>query len=798
MFPSTAKGKGRPRDHSWDPSTNKLKATRRTTGGIFADPATAIPIPENIPSADPTSPFVQTATSNAPKDFIAPSFSIGVFSPPRTSSPYKPKPRRTGGLFENEMSFGGLEEEGEELENEMFPPIAASSPDPKRPLKRAPLASVPRQNVDRHLGVNSQVGHATFSGVSSMLSGPLKKKYKARGSSAVGDESILEEGIDLGAGKPYTRARTMSFQRGNLPNVSINFNLPRDDDELVTPRLSPGSANVWPDPKANDSEELDLDKSIFDSMAQHTSFSIEATGAGGGGGSGMPDTPVKKAVFGGTGAGVGGGPIAMGGARGWMTSLPDRGVKAFGGRNGESRARAVCFKLTNSLLAPRPSLPIRFPELSPDSPDDSPAAGRSKLPAIPSESPTTRPLWNPGAADESPSIRPRRKSGDALGQPRRKSAGGDISLGLGVRKQKPAESPKRPPSGSQRRSYGSLGLGRPNLRERDPIPRFSIGEGGENELGLSTGGERPAGSAPLVASTSANSFLGHSASLGVASFMRRTSSGGFSSDGEASVAGTPTRRKSVGLGVGGMRGGLGGPSRPAQPVGVRLAPTAPPRHPASGAGRSSLPIANWRLVTPSPSLSSLASSMGSPLTETPSAPARRTARASPILSKGKRSSVPQPSFHPLSPVEPEPAMALGRLEREYTTVQQIGKGTFGQVLKVEKDGRLFAVKRSKAFEGVRHRRRVLEEVDILQHLSSGGGHSNVLKFVDAWEQDGRSLILTEMCELGNLADFLVEWGERFARLDESRVWKITSDLSHVRWISVLCFSFVGTDTLLAY
>ncbi|KAG8701325.1 hypothetical protein FRC08_004143 [Ceratobasidium sp. 394] len=38
----------------------------------------------------------------------------------------------------------------------------------------------------------------------------------------------------------------------------------------------------------------------------------------------------------------------MGGARGWMTTLPDRGGKVFGGRN-----------------APRPSPPIRFPELSP-------------------------------------------------------------------------------------------------------------------------------------------------------------------------------------------------------------------------------------------------------------------------------------------------------------------------------------------------------------------------------------------------------------------------------------------------
>ncbi|KAG9100258.1 hypothetical protein FS749_015829 [Ceratobasidium sp. UAMH 11750] len=187
--------------------------------------------------------------------------------------------------------------------------------------------------------------------------------------------------------------------------------------------------------------------------------------------------------------------------------------------------------------------------------------------------------------------------------------------------------------------------------------------------------------------------------------MRRASSGTFSSDGEASVSGTPTRRGAVG----GMRGGLGGPARPVQPVGARHA--QPPARSAAPV-QISLPIANWRLVTPLPSSSSLVS-MGSPLTDSPSTPARKTARASPILSKDKCTSVPLPVFHPPAVVEPDPTMTLGRLEREYTTVQQIGKGTFRQVLKVERDECLFAVKRSKPFEGVRHWRRVLEEVDIL-------------------------------------------------------------------------------------
>ncbi|CAE6421274.1 unnamed protein product [Rhizoctonia solani] len=780
MFPNatmatTAKGKGR-RDPAWD--ARKFKSLKPHRRGIFSPPpdSTHLEVPkmEPIPSTDPSSPFVQqSTTSNAPKDFVAPVFSIGAFSPPRTSSPMKGG-HKGGGLFEKEMNLSGVDGE----ETDMFPPISASSP--------PPVAR--RGSAFGYAPSAAHAGNATFSGISSLFSGPLKKKFKG---GAAGDDSIqLEEGIQLtSSAKPKTRARTMSFGRGNLPNIGTD--LKRDEgDELVTPGFTPAATSSWPE-----DEDLDFDKSIFESMVQHTSFSVDAGGA-----SLVPDTPVKKAVFGQTP----GGPISMGGGnKGWMTSLPDRG-------------------------APRPALPVRFPEFSPSTPDDSPAAGRSKVLGLEVEaSPTMR--WGP-LAEESPSLRPHRKSGES-GRPRRRSNAGDISLNLrsstvndtrksslgdlgprkgnlgenalglglrkpdaGIKKAEKAKSPKRQPLSQQKRIYGSLGVGRPGVREG--IPRFLIeGENEDDDGGMSTdtGKEKDA----LVASTSAGSFLSsrpnssNSGPLftGVApnflnagpdSFMRRASFETVSgSDGEASVAGTPTRR-----GLGARRGGVqprlgltGVGSRSAQPVAGRQLPfapskTLPPLAAIKTGPRSSLPVANWRLATPSPSLSSLASLM-----DTPTAPARRSAaRASPILSKCRRSA--QTPTQPHQPeLLPEPAVVLGRLEREYTTVQQIGKGTFGQVLKVEKDGRLFAVKRSKPFEGVRHRRRVLEEVDVLRHLANPG-HPNVLQFEDAWEQDGRSLILTEMCELGNLADFLMEWGEKYERLDEARVWKIASDLSH--------------------
>ena len=87
-------------------------------------------------------------------------------------------------------------------------------------------------------------------------------------------------------------------------------------------------------------------------------------------------------------------------------------------------------------------------------------------------------------------------------------------------------------------------------------------------------------------------------------------------------------------------------------------------------------------------------------------------------------------------------------------------------------------------------------MDILRHLShtqasaTGGEqsrHPNVLGYVDSWEQDEALYIQTELCELGNLAHFLWEYGRSFPQLDEARVWKIIADLSNVREGSVCVF-----------
>lgn len=55
----------------------------------------------------------------------------------------------------------------------------------------------------------------------------------------------------------------------------------------------------------------------------------------------------------------------------------------------------------------------------------------------------------------------------------------------------------------------------------------------------------------------------------------------------------------------------------------------------------------------------------------------------------------------------------------------------------------------------------------------------MLAYIDSWEQDEALYIRTELCDLGNFARFLWEYGRVFPRLDEARVWKIIVDLSNV-------------------
>ncbi|KAG6833559.1 hypothetical protein H0H87_005210 [Tephrocybe sp. NHM501043] len=150
---------------------------------------------------------------------------------------------------------------------------------------------------------------------------------------------------------------------------------------------------------------------------------------------------------------------------------------------------------------------------------------------------------------------------------------------------------------------------------------------------------------------------------------------------------------------------------------------------------------------------------------------------------------PIPASRRLS--EPFAETSAGRFAREFIEDDEIGSGEFGKVIKVHSkngdDSEVYAVKKSKRFEGPRHRLRLREEVQVLQHLSQAATnsapnerhrHPNVLAYIDSWEEDEALFIQTELCVSGNLAHFLWEFGRMYPRLAEERVWKIVVDLSN--------------------
>ncbi|KAL0956458.1 hypothetical protein HGRIS_002604 [Hohenbuehelia grisea] len=249
--------------------------------------------------------------------------------------------------------------------------------------------------------------------------------------------------------------------------------------------------------------------------------------------------------------------------------------------------------------------------------------------------------------------------------------------------------------------------------------------------------------------------------------MRRSSSGAFSSGGE-SVNVTPTRSQT-------RDWQLPPPRVPARFSPSRNALKLSPVRSTSSSSNSSVTTLNSPSARQLPISGSNRHSSSRPSLPLPNSTADRRRRQS-----GPHAS---PFFNSAQP---------GRFEREFVEVEEVGTGEFGKVIKVRRKasgdgGEVYAIKKSKQFEGVRHRLRLHEEVDILQHLSriatvaSGGmetRHPNVLGYVDSWEEDEALYIQTELCELGNLARFLWEYGRAFPRLDEARVWKILVDLSN--------------------
>jgi mitosis inhibitor protein kinase SWE1 len=136
----------------------------------------------------------------------------------------------------------------------------------------------------------------------------------------------------------------------------------------------------------------------------------------------------------------------------------------------------------------------------------------------------------------------------------------------------------------------------------------------------------------------------------------------------------------------------------------------------------------------------------------------------------------------------------GRFGEKFEESEIMGTGEFSEVYEVVErgTGAKYAVKRTRFamtgpkeryspsfshwfVNGADGRQRRLEEVRTLRDL---GHHEHILELIDSWEQYDHLFIQTELCENGSLDVFLRDYGN-IERLDEFRVWKILTELTHV-------------------
>lgn len=120
-----------------------------------------------------------------------------------------------------------------------------------------------------------------------------------------------------------------------------------------------------------------------------------------------------------------------------------------------------------------------------------------------------------------------------------------------------------------------------------------------------------------------------------------------------------------------------------------------------------------------------------------------------------------------------------RFESNYQVQGILGSGISSEAFAVYnlQSGEYTAVKRIRGpTGGAKERARRLEEVDILRQLTKAEPHNPfIIELRDAWEQSGQLYIETELCDHGNLAQYLNAFGNE-GRLDEARQWKIAYEL----------------------
>ncbi|ETK92432.1 WEE protein kinase [Phytophthora nicotianae P10297] len=113
------------------------------------------------------------------------------------------------------------------------------------------------------------------------------------------------------------------------------------------------------------------------------------------------------------------------------------------------------------------------------------------------------------------------------------------------------------------------------------------------------------------------------------------------------------------------------------------------------------------------------------------------------------------------------------------TIRWLGAGVSAEVFKVRdpKSGELFAVKKSKQeLRNDRERDLLAQEITILEKLaSSRHNFDNIVRYYQAWQENGFFYLQMELCEGGTLQDFIMTRNRE--ALPESYLWSILRDVA---------------------
>eukprot|EP00035_Acanthoeca_spectabilis_P034745 m.30799 g.30799 ORF g.30799 m.30799 type:complete len:489 (-) comp6839_c0_seq1:945-2411(-) len=119
----------------------------------------------------------------------------------------------------------------------------------------------------------------------------------------------------------------------------------------------------------------------------------------------------------------------------------------------------------------------------------------------------------------------------------------------------------------------------------------------------------------------------------------------------------------------------------------------------------------------------------------------------------------------------DPSLKQSYYDQCYEQLEALGSGSYATVYEARsvEDGTHYAIKRSsRRFTSTADRKRKIEEMFVAKHI---GEHPQLVKYYDAWEEDGQLFIKMELCSGGSLKEYAVTHP-----LTEETLWSFFYDI----------------------